>query len=61
MNVEFLGLFQLGISANTPAEFLAKAKEIVMRHKDLQSQATGLQNTISHMETEQQKMVLNFS
>ena len=48
---------QLGIAAQTPAEFLAKAKEIVMRHKELQVQANMLQGTISHIEQEQSKVV----
>ena len=48
---------QLGIEASTPAEFLAKAKEIVLRHKELDLQATAMQNTVAHLEAEQQKLV----
>ena len=51
------GYFQLGIEASTPAEFLAKAKEIVLRHKELDMQATALQNAVAHLDAEQQKLV----
>jgi H3 lysine-79-specific histone-lysine N-methyltransferase len=34
---------ELGINANSPTDLLSKAKEIVMRHKDLQAEATKLQ------------------
>jgi len=51
---------QLGIVANTPAEFLSKAKEIVMRHKDLQLQVNALQANIAAMESDQQKAVSAF-
>jgi len=48
---------QLDIIANTPAEFLAKAKEIVLKHKELQAQATAMQSTVTQLEDEQQKLV----
>ena len=51
-------MWQLGIEANTPAEFLAKAKEIVLRHKELDLQANALQNNVAHLEGEQQKLLL---
>ena len=50
-------VLQLGICASTPAEFLAKAKEIVMKHQQLQSHATQLQQNVTQMEHEQQKLV----
>ena len=48
---------QLGIGANTPAEFLANAKEIVLRHKELDLQAAALQNNVHHLEGEHHKKV----
>ncbi|CAH1775692.1 unnamed protein product, partial [Owenia fusiformis] len=50
-------LSELGITANTPAEFLAKAKEIVMRHKELEVQASNIQMTVSALEGEQQRLL----
>ena len=52
-----LVIFQLGITANTPAEFLAKAKEIVLKHKELDVKVGALQKDIQHMEVEQMKLV----
>lgn len=37
---------ELGINASCPSDLLSKAKEIVMRHKELQAQATKLQHTV---------------
>ena len=51
-------VLQLGICASTPAEFLAKAKEIAMKHQQLQSHATQLQQNVTQMEHEQQKLVI---
>lgn len=34
---------ELGINANSPGDLLAKAKEIVCRHKELQAKASKLQ------------------
>ncbi|KAF6216003.1 hypothetical protein GE061_000340 [Apolygus lucorum] len=48
---------ELGINANTPADLLAKAKEIVTRHKELQAQVTSLQSTVATLEEEQSKLV----
>ena len=50
-------VLQLGIVAETPAEFLSQAKEIVLRHKELQSQATSLQEVISQLDAESHKLV----
>ncbi|KAK2168718.1 hypothetical protein NP493_1222g00017 [Ridgeia piscesae] len=49
----------LGIVAETPAEFLSQAKEIVLRHKELQSQATSLQEVISQLDAESHKLKLS--
>ncbi|KAI0214359.1 hypothetical protein LSAT2_000542 [Lamellibrachia satsuma] len=46
----------LGIVAETPAEFLSQAKEIVLRHKDLQLQVTTLQDVITQLESEGHKL-----
>ena len=37
---------ELGITATTPGDLLAKAKEIVLRHKDLQAQVGRLQDQV---------------
>lgn len=37
---------ELGINANSPGDLLAKAKEIVCRHKDLQAKASKLQSLV---------------
>lgn len=34
---------ELGIIASSPTDLLSKAKEIVMKHKDLQARASRLQ------------------
>ena len=34
---------ELGINASSPGDLLAKAKEIVLRHKELQANASKLQ------------------
>ncbi|XP_014257379.1 histone-lysine N-methyltransferase, H3 lysine-79 specific-like isoform X2 [Cimex lectularius] len=41
---------ELGINASTPADLLCKAKEIVMRHKELQAQASKLQIQVANLE-----------
>ena len=51
---------QLGIEATTPTEFLSKAKEIVVRHRDLQVQVSSLQDSMRTLETEGQKLVSHF-
>lgn len=38
---------ELGIEPETPADLLNKAKEIVMRHKELQAQSSDLQNHVN--------------
>jgi hypothetical protein len=37
---------ELGINATTPGDLLAKAKEIVLRHKELQAKANRLQQQV---------------
>ncbi|XP_073994483.1 DOT1 like histone lysine methyltransferase grappa isoform X2 [Rhodnius prolixus] len=49
---------ELGINASCPSDLLSKAKEIVMRHKELQAQATKLQHTVACMEEEQSRLVM---
>ncbi|XP_064625408.1 histone-lysine N-methyltransferase, H3 lysine-79 specific-like isoform X1 [Lineus longissimus] len=50
-------LGEIGISAHTPTDFLAKAKDIVSKHKELESHAASLQNEVNYLEQEQQKMI----
>lgn len=38
---------ELGINATSPTDLLSKAKEIVLRHKDLQAKVTKLQAQVS--------------
>uniref|UniRef100_T1JLG7 Histone-lysine N-methyltransferase, H3 lysine-79 specific n=1 Tax=Strigamia maritima TaxID=126957 RepID=T1JLG7_STRMM len=40
---------ELGIHATTPADLLTKAKEIVLRHKELQAKATSLENQVTSL------------
>ncbi|XP_034942950.1 histone-lysine N-methyltransferase, H3 lysine-79 specific isoform X2 [Chelonus insularis] len=47
---------ELGINASSPCDLLAKAKEIVLRHKQLQAKASKLQAQVSSMETEQSRL-----
>ncbi|KAG7203020.1 hypothetical protein KM043_010146 [Ampulex compressa] len=47
---------ELGINATSPGDLLAKAKEIVLRHKQLQAKASKLQAQVSSMETEQTRL-----
>ena len=48
---------ELGINATSPVDLLAKAKEIVCRHKDLQAQASKLQVQVVGMEQDQKTLV----
>lgn len=48
---------ELGINATSPGDLLAKAKEIVLRHKQLQAKASKLQAQVASMETEQSRLV----
>lgn len=48
---------ELGINATSPGDLLAKAKEIVLRHKQLQAKASKLQAQVASMESEQSRLV----
>ncbi|KAJ8735467.1 hypothetical protein PYW07_007087 [Mythimna separata] len=48
---------ELGIHANNTVDLLAKAKEIVGRHKELQSKASKLQAQVNNIETDQAMLV----
>ncbi|KAL0132967.1 hypothetical protein PUN28_000591 [Cardiocondyla obscurior] len=48
---------ELGINATSPGDLLAKAKEIVLRHKQLQAKASKLQAQVASIETEQNRLV----
>ncbi|XP_021930748.1 histone-lysine N-methyltransferase, H3 lysine-79 specific-like isoform X3 [Zootermopsis nevadensis] len=48
---------ELGINASSPGDLLAKAKEIVLRHKELQAKASKLQAQVTSIEHEQAKYV----
>lgn len=48
---------ELGINATSPGDLLAKAKEIVLRHKQLQAKASKLQAQVASIETEQSRLV----
>ncbi|KAF5305318.1 hypothetical protein FQR65_LT07744 [Abscondita terminalis] len=49
---------ELGINATSPVDLLAKAKEIVCRHKELQAKASKLQIQVASLEQEQHNYVL---
>ncbi|KAF5285705.1 hypothetical protein FQA39_LY16511 [Lamprigera yunnana] len=50
---------ELGINATSPVDLLAKAKEIVCRHKELQAKASKLQIQVSGLEQEQCNYVID--
>ncbi|KAK9890270.1 hypothetical protein WA026_010379 [Henosepilachna vigintioctopunctata] len=49
---------ELGINASSPVDLLAKAKEIVCRHKELQAKASKLQVQVANLEQEQNSYVI---
>lgn len=49
---------ELGINATSPVDLLAKAKEIVCRHKELQAKASKLQCQVASLEQEQNNLVI---
>ncbi|XP_017782818.1 PREDICTED: histone-lysine N-methyltransferase, H3 lysine-79 specific-like isoform X2 [Nicrophorus vespilloides] len=49
---------ELGINATSPVDLLAKAKEIVCRHKDLQAKASKLQIQVGNLEEKQKALVI---
>lgn len=50
---------ELGISMTSQNDLLAKAKEIVGRHKELQIMAAKLQNQVSQIEQEQNSLIMS--
>lgn len=44
---------ELGINATSPGDLLTKAKEIVMRHKQLQAQVSKLGTQVTNLESDQ--------
>ena len=50
-------LFQLGIAADTPTEFMSQVKEIVVNHRELALQAQNLQLTVHQLEQENKRLV----
>ncbi|KAH9641292.1 hypothetical protein HF086_005773 [Spodoptera exigua] len=48
---------ELGIHANNTVDLLAKAKEIVGRHKELQSKASKLQAQVNNIENDQAALI----
>ncbi|XP_011696604.1 PREDICTED: histone-lysine N-methyltransferase, H3 lysine-79 specific isoform X2 [Wasmannia auropunctata] len=48
---------ELGINATSPGDLLGKAKEIVLRHKQLQAKASKLQAQVASIEIEQNRLV----
>lgn len=49
---------ELGINASSPVDLLAKAKEIVCRHKELQAKASKLQVQVGTLQQEQTAMIV---
>lgn len=49
---------ELGINATSPVDLLAKAKEIVCRHKELQAKASKLQIQVTNLEQEQNTLIM---
>merc|ERR1719412_2329085 len=50
-------LRELGISADTPTDFIEKAKGIVCSHNDLQKKKGGLEAEIRRLEDEQEQLI----
>jgi len=44
---------QVGLGSSTTAEFLAKARNIVTQHRELQNQVEALLSQIEHLEMTQ--------
>ncbi len=49
--------FQLNIQAETPSELLNQSKEIVLRHKELQNEATRLGAEVNTLERQNESLV----
>ena len=48
---------QVGLGSSTTAEFLAKARNIVTQHRELQNQVEALRSQIGHLEMTQLRAV----
>jgi len=48
---------KVGLGSDTTAEFLAKARNIVTQHRELQNQVEALNSQISHLEMTQLRAV----
>ena len=51
------GMCQVGLGSSTTAEFLAKARNIVTQHRELQNQVEALRSQIGHLEMTQLRAV----
>jgi len=52
-----VGMCQVGLGSSTTAEFLAKARNIVTQHRELQNQVEELRSQIGHLEMTQLRAV----
>lgn len=50
---ENVGMWKVGLGSCSTAEFLAKARNIVTQHRELQNQVEALHSQISQLETAQ--------
>lgn len=48
---------ELGVHSHTPADLITKAKEIVVRHKELQARAATLEREVIHLEEQQAELL----
>ncbi|KAL1484023.1 hypothetical protein MTO96_032813, partial [Rhipicephalus appendiculatus] len=48
---------ELGVQSHTPADLINKAKEIVVRHKELQAKAATLEREVIHLEEQQAELL----
>ena len=51
------GLRDLGIQADTPPQFIARAKDLVCEHGELERVRTGLASQVAQLEVEQARLV----
>lgn len=47
---------ELGIEAETPGDLLSKAKEIVLRHKELETKSCSLQQQVFDLEQQEAQL-----
>jgi len=52
-----VGMLKVGLGSSTTAEFLAKARNIVTQHRELQNQVEALHSQIGHLEMTQLRAV----